>query len=410
MKGTVIAAWLDVRSKPLRTIVATAGMIAAIIAVVVVDAAGILSAHANAEHLMRTYGRPATFLVGPTGEFTQDADDLAIRMAEFESFMQRNGVSQISPYMEVGIAIVRDGQATAAPTMWVNSSFVDIGVISLRSGTFPDSTADALSVHVVVTTDFAQSLGFTPEAAIGQVLTYATPYSGSNVVNDIRTEPLLSLVIDGVADTLGPGLSSMQMLVVTDKYPAELMNSQSVSWILTVNSSDVEFVQQLVSKAFPELANPEPALRAVHIDQGENLQPLLDQQGVTARAVQAVALSIGGLGILGVGLASVRERGQEYGLRRALGASKVGVFSGVILQTLIETLLAAIVALPAAAILVQMFARKLVLAQLPLPQSTLLPVRSAVIGLVAALVVGLVAGMIPAIRAARASVVQALRS
>ena len=44
MKGTVIAAWLDVRSKPLRTIVATAGMIAAIIE------------HPNGPHFVKAVG------------------------------------------------------------------------------------------------------------------------------------------------------------------------------------------------------------------------------------------------------------------------------------------------------------------------------------------------------------------
>lgn len=69
----------------------------------------------------------------------------------------------------------------------------------------------------------------------------------------------------------------------------------------------------------------------------------------------------------------------------------------------------ALVAIPLAAIAVELFARELVLESLPLPDSTALPLSSAVRGITAALVVGLLAALLPAFRAARASVVQALR-
>lgn len=152
-----------------------------------------------------------------------------------------------------------------------------------------------------------------------------------------------------------------------------------------------------------------PAYTVRRVDQSAELTPVLDQQGATGRAVTLVALTVGGLGILGVGLASVRERGRDFGLRRALGAGKARVFAGVTVQTLVGVLLAAAIAIPLAAIALELFARRLVLATLPLPASTALPVGSAVQGLAGALLVGLVAGLIPAVNAARASGVQALR-
>lgn len=145
------------------------------------------------------------------------------------------------------------------------------------------------------------------------------------------------------------------------------------------------------------------------MDESDTVAPILDQQNVTAQVVSFVALTIGGLGILGVGLAGVRERAKDFGLRRALGANRLRVFGDVILQTLLEVLLAAAVAIPLAAILLEIFARNLVLSTLPMPPSTTLPVQSAMLGLAGALTVGLIAGLIPAVQAARSSVVQALR-
>jgi len=105
----------------------------------------------------------------------------------------------------------------------------------------------------------------------------------------------------------------------------------------------------------------------------------------------------------------VRERSKDFGLRRALGASKLRIFAGVIMQTLLEVLLAAALAIFIAAILLELYARDLVLESLPLPASTALPVSSALQGLAGALLVGVIAGLIPAFSAARSSVVQALK-
>lgn len=74
------------------------------------------------------------------------------------------------------------------------------------------------------------------------------------------------------------------------------------------------------------------------------------------------------------------------------------------------TLVAGIaIAVRMAALVVEVCARDLVLASLPLPASTGLPLSSVVRWVVAALGVGLLAGLLPAFRAARASVVRALR-
>lgn len=173
-----------------------------------------------------------------------------------------------------------------------------------------------------------------------------------------------------------------------------------------INPGDYGFLQELVASVTDEQGRPVYTTRRA--DQEDQLAPVLDQQSVTASIVTVVALTIGGIGILGVGVAIVRERAKDFGLRRALGASKLRIFAGVIVQTVMEVLLAALIAIPLAAILVKVFARDMVLETLPLPPSTSLPLSSA-LGLAGALIVGLVAGLIPAINAARTSVVQALR-
>jgi predicted lysophospholipase L1 biosynthesis ABC-type transport system permease subunit len=218
------------------------------------------------------------------------------------------------------------------------------------------------------------------------------------------------MVVDGVVttDTVAFGSGASQVTIVSSRTPPDIAGlGFQPSWIARVNPGDFGYIQELVSSVVDDQRHPVFSVRRA--DQGSTLAPVLEQQDVTAQAVTIVALAIGGLGIFGVGLAGVRERSKEFGLRRALGASKVRIFSGVIVQTLMEVLLAALIAIPLAALLLEIYARDLVLETLPLPPSTALPLESALLGLAGALVVGLIAGLIPAITAARASGVQALR-
>lgn len=417
MVGILISAWLDVRSKPLRTVAAIAGMVAAVTAVVLVDAAGILSRQANGEYIARTWGRTATMEIfapvaggasldappSAAGDVTSDAPDAASRLL---MELMQNGVTRISTRVEMGMALVHGERAVSTRPSWVSSTYPAVSFVDLAAGSFPTRTAQSDVLHAVITLDLAEQLGFGGADAVGTVIGYAL---ADGFIPDLRTAILRPLVVDAVARSLGTTSAANNVVVVSDLQRPDLIGRGGMSWLVHVNPADVGVVKERVA-GFTASNTGEPLFIARRIDQGEDLAPVLNQQEVTAGAVTVVALIVGGLGVLGVGLASVRERGKDFGLRRALGASKSRVFAGVIVQTLLEVLLAAAIAIPFEAIAVELFARQLVLASLPLPSSTGLPLSSAARGLIAALVVGLIAGLLPAFRAARASVVQALRA
>lgn len=421
--GTLISAWLDVRSKPVRTLAAIAGMVAAVVAVIVVDAASQLSQDANTEFIAWQFGRPATVTIrgapqyitvaGPTGdsrEFAQPPDPQvgATIARDAESLLRANGVAQVSVKQEIRLWFL-DGESLRQDAgMLVSSTYDDIQVMEIVAGTFPRETAQSDTIHVVVSDTKATQLGFSPQDAIGQILWYTGPANHSHSERPQIDSPLSPMIIDGVA-RWAPGAVTGDLLIVSDIPRPDLVESGSVALVAHVDPADIGLVDALF-QSFATGHDPglqDPMVRRA--DRSAELAPVLDQQRVTAGAVTVVALAIGGLGILGVGLATVRERAQDFGLRRALGASTRRIFSSVILQTLMEVLLAALIAIPLAAVLIELFARQLVLGSLPLPADTGMPVSSAAKGLVAALVVGVLAGMLPAIRAARASVVQALR-
>lgn len=402
----LIVAWLDVRSKPLRTLAAIGGMVAAVMAVIIVDAAGILSRQANDEYIATTWGRTATLAIGPAdGSATMTADESTDAGQRLVASLTGNGITRVSTDVSIGMVLLNGTNAVPTYPTWVSSTYPDISFVDLMAGDFPQTTALSPVPHAVIRLDMAQRLGFSGPDAVGQTIQFTR---ADGYIPDLRIAPIQTLVIDAVARTIGTSSDSKEILIVSDQpIPASLSPGQP-NWLMHVHPNDLALATSLV-QGLRVAGQSQPVFQVRRVDQSEDLAPLLAQQSVTARSVSLVALIVGGLGILGVGLAGVRERAKDFGLRRALGSNKFQVFAGVIVQTLIEVLLGAVIAIPMAALAVTLFARDLVLRDLPLPESTALPVESAVRGLIAALLVGLIAGLLPALRAARLSVVQALR-
>lgn len=403
MIGDLIAAWLDVRTKPLRTVAAIAGMVAAVVAVVLVDAAGVLSREANDMYLARQYGRTVTVSI-----FSESGRATKEQAAQLEATLRDNGILAVSPDVNPPAAVTYEGVQVFHALRLLSPAYNRIRVVDLVAGAWPAGTARSDVLHVVLNAGWAQeALRLTDQQAVGQVLGYN---AGNLPSFDPKTTPVKPMIVDGVVSTgtnaFAKGDSPIS--VITASAPADLLARAPVmTWIARVNPKDFGLLTGLVASVTNEQG--QSVYTASRADQGDQLAPVLNQQRVTARIVTVVALTIGGLGILGVGIASVRERARDFGLRRALGASKLRIFAGVVAQTLMEVLLAAAIAIPLAAILLQAFARDMVLETLPLPPSTMLPLSSALQGLAGALIVGLVAGLAPAINAARLSVVQALR-
>ena len=123
---------------------------------------------------------------------------------------------------------------------------------------------------------------------------------------------------------------------------------------------------------------------------------------VLVAAVAAVSLLVGAVGVLAVMLLSVRERVQEIGVRRAVGASQADVLFQFMVESLMLTLLGGGMGL----VLGVSFSA---LASLLLGWELVLPIRSALVGIVVSVFTGVVAGLYPAYKASLIHPIQALR-
>jgi putative ABC transport system permease protein len=150
-------------------------------------------------------------------------------------------------------------------------------------------------------------------------------------------------------------------------------------------------------------------VQAFRQDAGD-LEKTLATLRLAIRGAGVVALILGGIGVLNIGLVTVRQRIREIGVRRSFGATSARIFSAVMLESVCATAVAGVVAVGASIVLVRNFPLERWLGNgIPLADAPGFPVAAAVEGLVAATAVGALAGLLPAIIAVRAKVIDAIR-
>lgn len=119
-------------------------------------------------------------------------------------------------------------------------------------------------------------------------------------------------------------------------------------------------------------------------------------------ALSAVALLVGGVGVVAIMMISVTERTREIGVRKALGATRAVILWQFLVEAATLTSLGAGIGLIIGAVLAGV-----IKAYTPLPASV--PASAVMSAVGASIVTGVVFGMLPALRASRLDPIEALR-
>ncbi|WP_213451514.1 ABC transporter permease [Rhizomonospora bruguierae] len=122
--------------------------------------------------------------------------------------------------------------------------------------------------------------------------------------------------------------------------------------------------------------------------------------------VGVITVLVGVMGMLNIGLATIRERAEELALRRSLGATRRDIALLVLFEAVLVGLAGAVSAVAIAAGLFAPLAARL----FPADSRPAFPLGAALIGIAVGALAGLLGGLIPAIRAARLPIAAVMRA
>lgn len=167
-------------------------------------------------------------------------------------------------------------------------------------------------------------------------------------------------------------------------------------------------IEQRIRDVASNLGVPAGSVQVVGVNSLAGFLVNLDQVRLAFGVVSAITLLVATLGVLNIGLATLRERIRELSLRRALGATRLRVFGLVLSNTLLLS-----VAMAGLAIGIGYVGVEFLFPRLLDPTTAVhapdFPWDAAGYALAAALGSGTVGGLVPAVAAARVNVVTVLR-
>jgi len=140
----------------------------------------------------------------------------------------------------------------------------------------------------------------------------------------------------------------------------------------------------------------------------KQVQTILGTLTVFLSSVVAIALVVGGIGVMNIMLVSVTERTREIGLRKAIGATRKDILHQFLFEAIVLTAVGGIIGIILGGVL--SFSVSFILTRtLGIDWTFSFPISAVILGISMSAIVGLIFGIYPARTAAKKSPIEALR-
>jgi putative ABC transport system permease protein len=393
--GAVVEAWDELRIHKLRVLLALIGVAVAVCAITGITAAAQMMNQALKEQFERDGGRATTLSVSayPMGGPMPSA---AQYETEFARVVERYGIEYASRELFTQLVVRFPTGAGPVQTQVVDADYGVIRRIQPEQGSwFTESDADRLAPALVVNEAFMSQLG---AAHVGD---HPTAMLGGD-------NPVRATVVGVLANRFPDEPPSAFLLY--DHFtrwatPDPMFGPAVPTLSLWVPPELADEISELVRR---DLQAAMPGTQADVFPMGGSFDVLEGGVRWVITGVGAVALLLGGLGLVNISLVTVRYRIREIGIRRSFGATSSRVFFGVLMESVVATVVAGVVGVVAAVAIVENIPVEAVFGA-AIDDVPPFPTSAALLGMACATAVGALAGLIPAIVAVRVKVIDAIR-
>jgi ABC-type antimicrobial peptide transport system permease subunit len=400
--GAFAEAWDEVRVHKSRVVLSLVGVFLAVFAMTSVSALGLQVAQVQQEQSERYGGRPATVAITAYDPVTGIPPAAAEWDPAVADLVERYGITTSANIAYTEGRFRMPGGTQLVQVRRVSPSYGPLHRIEPVEGRwFREGDRTSFSPALVVNEAFLTALGVPDLSSRPTVVIGGPTPVRATIVGLVREGYDQELVAYRVDRSAGPWDE-------TAVDPTAMFYGGPTTLELWVPAEQADAVMETVRHDLSL------ALDGVQVDayrqDAQGIEEALAVLRLAVAGAGSIVLLLGGLGVLNIGLVTVRQRIREIGVRRSFGATSGRIFSAVMLESVCATALAGLAAVGASIVLV----RNLPLEQwlndgVPLADAPGFPVEAAVQGLIAATLVGALAGLLPAIIAVRAKVIDAIR-
>jgi putative ABC transport system permease protein len=379
----VLLAFKGMVSNKLRAILTMLGVIIGVAAVIVLVAIG-QGASSLVTSRIETLGTNVIF-VSPAGGTPFPVSEAAVvtRTLPFPTL--------VVPEMNTGAKVSTLTSSGGAQIVGTTSAYIHLGAVSIAAGHFLTPLESAQDQHVAV-------LG------ANQVQTL---FGGSNPVGSVVMIMGQQFRIIGALNTVGqgPGASQDNEIFIPITVAQSLLGTTQISQltIKTPSPDQANLAADYLTNFYTNSFGSADAVTVASEDQVlQTLQATRATFTNLLAGTAAIALIVGGIGIMNIMLVSVTERTREIGIRQALGATR----EDILLQFLLESMAMSLSGGTVGAII---GVGLLHIAPLVLKPPAVFSPSALILAFVFSTAVGLFFGLYPAIKASGLDPIQALR-
>jgi putative ABC transport system permease protein len=399
--GVLVEAWQEIRVHRARVLLSLLAVAIAVCALSASVAAASLAQQAIAEQNEVSGGRDATLSVNA---YPSDASPGALADIDdaWARSVERHRVDFVSNVTNTGLSMRFPGGELETNVTIVSPAYAEMHRVRISDGAwFAGDDDDRLVPAVVVDKYFYEALGSPPLV--------------THPVISVDGDPAHRVVVIGTF--VPPYDMGMPAAYILPKgaekvLPQDVLAGNGRTFEAWVPPADVDVLRDQLETELRASLGSSVSVDVSRTDAGaytNGEDPLLPLRMLT-NAVAVVILILGALSLVNISVVTMRQRIREVGIRRSFGASSARVFSAVLLESVLGTLVAGIAGVAAAIFVMSLPAVRALFAAQGLSDPPPFPMDAALLGIGAALAVGVLAGALPATIAVRVKVIDAIRS
>jgi putative ABC transport system permease protein len=340
---------------------------------------------------------------GPGGVRGAGGSTQTLTMEDAEAIAKQvANISAISPSYSSNLQLVAGGENTNSTVNGVTASYMTINNLKVASGAFFTDYEYQRGAKVVVLGSSVAETLFPSTSPIGQKMRM-----GSIIVTVIGVLESKGAGFNSPDDTVLIPLTAMQQAVSQPRTAQGERVVSSITLTVTDESKSSQVTTDITSLLRTRHRLAVGADNDFNIRSMEEIASTLEETSGTLTlllgAIAAIALLVGGIGVMNIMLVSVLERTREIGIRKALGARERDIRLQFLLEAAILTFAGGIIGV-IIGWLVSYFVNRMGLMTTVVSADIIILAVSVSVG------IGLFFGFYPAWNASRLNPIEALRA